>query len=221
MSEGAGLLGQRLCSTEMSSPRSLGRRVLSVAVCAAWALYRPRRVSSSWISRRRVENALHSCSGMPARSAIPLYRTPVEPESGGDLVPERRLVQVAGGLGVRVQLPAVEGGPTAVGPAGQVGDEDVGVQVRVAGSAGAMSKRRCDETAAVGEAIPTGAEPDPAGVALHVLERLADCGVVCSAHCTGVVVVAEREQDRHRLRRVEGEIKGGDPVPRLRDEPLT
>ena len=149
------------------------------------------------------------------------HRPPVEAEPGGEFVPQCGLVQVAGGLGVHVQLPAVESRPTAVRPAGEVCDENVGVQMGITGAAGAMPEGRGEEPAAIGQAMPTRAEPHPTGLALHILERLGHGGVVCSAHCTGAFVIAESEQDRHRLRCVERQIERGDTVLGLGDEPFT
>ena len=54
-------------------------------------------------------------------------------------------VEVAGGLGVQVQPPPIEGPPHAVGALGHVGHEHVGVEVRVPGPAGAVPERGGDQ----------------------------------------------------------------------------
>ena len=59
---------------------------------------------------------------------------PVDAEASGQLVTQHGLIHRPGGvLGAVDRLP-VEGGPSLVGAAGDVGDEDMGVQLRVAGA---------------------------------------------------------------------------------------
>ena len=69
-------------------------------------------------------------------------RCPLDTELDSELGAEVRFVEVAGGLGVEIEVPGVECSPAAVGAAGRVRDDDVTVQVRVAGSARAMPERR-------------------------------------------------------------------------------
>ena len=51
-------------------------------------------------------------------------------------------------------MPAVGGGPLAVNTADQIGDDDMGVKLGVAGPAGAVPKRRADETLGFDELLP-------------------------------------------------------------------
>ena len=71
---------------------------------------------------------------------------PAEAESPGDLVAQLRLVEVAGGepVGPQDRL-AVERQPLPVRRTSHVGDDHVGVQVRILRPAGAMSEGRGDE----------------------------------------------------------------------------
>ena len=84
-------------------------------------------------------------------------RPPVDAELLGELVGEGGAEHRAGGVLGPVEALRVEGGPASVGAAGDVGDQDVGVQVRVAGAAGAVPERGGDEPVA-GQAA--GAEVD-------------------------------------------------------------
>ena len=59
------------------------------------------------------------------------HRPPLQPQPLADLGAQMRLVEVPGGLGVRVQLAPVQRGPLAVGPARDVRADDVRVQLRV------------------------------------------------------------------------------------------
>jgi hypothetical protein len=59
---------------------------------------------------------------------------PADPEPAGQLVAEVRLVEVAGGLRVVVDRGVMEPGPAAVRATGGVGDQDVGVELGVAGT---------------------------------------------------------------------------------------
>ena len=82
------------------------------------------------------------------------------------------LVEVAGGQAVGAQdRLAVERPPGAVGRARQVGDDHVGVQVRVLGAAGAMAKGGGDEALAALTDRPAAAAAHDAGLGLEVAER--------------------------------------------------
>ena len=131
------------------------------------------------MSARRRLNARSTGGGTPAISAMPL-RTGVHstPSSRVSDAAQPRLVEVAGGLGVRVDAPGVERRPPAVGAEREVGDEHVGVQLRVAGARGPMPERGGDEPVA-GDRVHAGR---PAArhrrLALHVAERVGDRLVV-------------------------------------------
>ena len=66
---------------------------------------------------------------------------PPDAEAARELLAQRRLVEVARGARVGVDEPPVEGGPPAVRALDQVGDDDVGVELRVARAAGPMEER--------------------------------------------------------------------------------
>jgi len=60
---------------------------------------------------------------------------PLDAQSTGELCPQLGFVQVADGLGPRIERSRVEGRPATVGfGMHEVGDDDVGVQLRVAGA---------------------------------------------------------------------------------------
>jgi hypothetical protein len=64
----------------------------------------------------------------------------------------------------------VEPGPAAVGSAGRVGDEDVGVELGIAGARGAVDVGGGEEAVALDEFMAAVAAPGPAGRPLHVVE---------------------------------------------------
>ena len=64
---------------------------------------------------------------------------PLDAEAGAQLVAQVGLVDVAGGGRVLVDRRVVEAGPAAVRPLGRVGDQDVGVELGVAVSRGAVA----------------------------------------------------------------------------------
>lgn len=89
-----------------------------------------------------------------------------------------RLVEVAAGLGVRIEAARIECRPAPVGALRHVRDEHMRVQLRVAGTARAVAKRGRDEPVAgheLGAAVPA---PCDGGMALHVVERALDGGLV-------------------------------------------
>ena len=99
------------------------------------------------------------------------------------LGPKRGLVDVAGGLRLvkerRAPPRAGEREPAPVGArAGQVGDEYVGVERRVAGARGAVAEGHREEAAAGLDAGAAVAALDEAGAALEVGDRLGDGAVV-------------------------------------------
>ena len=104
--------------------------------------------------------------------------TPRHPEALGHLGPQVRLVQVAGGLGVEVEVAAVEGRPAAVRPLRHVRDQHVGVEMWVAGAARSVSERRADEPVARNLVDAVGPAPRPTRGSFQIAERLIDRGVV-------------------------------------------
>ena len=135
---------------------------------------------------------------------------PADAEPAGQLPPQVRLVDVAGGLRVVVDRRVVEPGPAAVRPTGRVGDEDVGVELGVAGAGGAVEVGGGEEAVAPDEFVAAVAAPGPAGLALHVVERGGDGGAVGGGDLGPGALAAERPGERDRLRRREGEVEAGD-----------
>src|SRR3954452_11298063 len=89
---------------------------------------------------------------------------PLEPERR-ELMAQRCLVEATGGLGLPVQLTPVESGVTAISTAGDVGDEDVGVQLRVTGPAGPVPERGSDESSPAEPGVTVTATANLAGFA--------------------------------------------------------
>src|SRR5581483_3447742 len=98
-------------------------------------------------------------------------RRPLDPETTGELGAQVGLVEVAAGLSVQEQPPAIQVSPAAVGPAGHVGDQDVGVQLRVAGAARAVAKRSGEKPVAEHRLLAAAPATANGGLALHVAKR--------------------------------------------------
>ena len=139
-------------------------------------------------------------------------RCPGNAEATGELGPELRLVEIAGGLGVQVEVPRVECSPTAVRAARRVRDDDVRVEMGIAGSARAMPERGGDESIAAHLHESVRPASGPARLFLEVAQRGIDAGVVRGAYVGTDVPVAEPPEDGHGLRRAEGEIESRDSV---------
>ncbi|HMJ36760.1 MAG TPA: hypothetical protein VK501_22845 [Baekduia sp.] len=108
----------------------------------------------------------------------------------------------------------VEGAPVERGlPAlsvGRVGNDGVGVQLRIAGTRGPMTERR-DREAVAAEQIPavrTAARPG--GVAFEIAERFSDRLVMCVSDDGGDGSVTDAVDDRDRLRGGERQVIGQD-----------
>jgi len=131
------------------------------------------------------------------------------------------VVEVAGGLGVPVDRPAVQRRPAAI-RARRVRDDRVGVQLRIPRSAGAIAKRRHDEPVAAQKPPAALAAPRERRLTLQIPQRPGDRLVVCVAHHPGRPRVGKTEQDRSGLRCTERQVKPRDimlalrlPQPRL------
>ena len=148
-------------------------------------------------------------------------RLPGDAEPAGELLAEVGLVEDAGSLGVREQLPRVERAPDpVVAGAGEVGDQHVGVQQRIVRPRGAVPERRRDESVhldGLGPARTAAGEP---GGTLHVTHRGVHGGVVRGNHLLGRRLVAQSPQQRHRFRRPEGVVEAGHLPRRVRGQPL-
>ncbi len=95
------------------------------------------------------------------------------------------------------------------GPSGQVGDQDVGVEMGITGAARAVRERRRDQSiAGVGDRAAGTAAYD-ARVVLEPVQRGDDCLIVGVAHLSTDLGVGEGEHDRHRLGRRERQVEAG------------
>ena len=142
---------------------------------------------------------------------------PGEAEPVGELVSELSLVEVAGREPVRLQdRPAVERQPLPVSGPGHVGDNNVGVQVRVLRSARAVAERGRDKPntgLALGTAL---AAPHEARLVLQVGERRTPRLFVGVAdRPPHPLVLAQRVQHTDALRTREHQIEA-----RHRRQPL-
>ncbi len=157
--------------------RSSGRSIASlrslVASAATREAAKPEVPIASMCSTsdwRRVEKARIASSRHALDLGHALDRLgPAHAEAGRQLVAQVGLVEVAGGQAVGAQdRLAVEGSPRAVGRAGQVGDDHVGVEVRVLGAAGAVPEGGGDEALAVLADRAAAAAAHHAGLGLEV-----------------------------------------------------
>ena len=105
-----------------------------------------------------------------------------------------RLVEIPGGLRTVVDGIGVQRAPLAVGSACRVDDDNVGVQLRVAGPARAMPECRRHEP--VGTEAPSAgmATPHPARLAFQVVQSRPNGGLVRANDCAADLGVAEHEQ---------------------------
>jgi len=148
---------------------------------------------------------------------------PAHPEPAGQLVAQVGLVDVAGGLRVFVERRVVEAGPAAVGSDRRVGDQDMGVELEVAGARGAVPVGGGEEAPA-GDELGRRAAASEAGGALKVGERGLHRGAVGGDHLGAGPAAAERPGEGDRLRRREGEVEARDraaPADRAEAERLS
>ena len=104
----------------------------------------------------------------------------------------------------------MERGASSVGAFGDVEHGPVEVDAGVAEAAGLVGEDGAEESGAgFGEGAGL-ASADRAGGRLEVALDLGPGGVECLLDVAGVVVAAECPDERHRLRRREGEVESGD-----------
>ena len=129
-----------------------------------------------------------------------------------ELVAQRRLVQRAGGLGLQVQLPPVQRRPAPIRPPGHVRHQHMGVQLRIPRPRRPMPERRRDEPPAR-QPVPAVLTPaDLPRLPLQIPHRLGHRRVMRTADKRRQLLVAQREQQRHRLRRGERQVQPRQPV---------
>ena len=137
-------------------------------------------------------------------------RLPLHAEPLAQLMAEVCLIDVAGGLGVVEDRRVVEAGPAPVGALGRVGDQDMGVELGIAGAGGAVLEGGGEEAVAVDEFLAAGAAAGPAGLALQVVEG-GCCGVAVGlVDLDRRLVAAECPEQGDGLRGGEGEVEAGD-----------
>jgi len=104
----------------------------------------------------------------------------------------------------------VEARPAAVRPLGRVGDQDMGVELGVAGAGGAVDVGGGEEAVAGDELVAAATAAAPAGLALQIAERLGDGGGVGFLDLAGDRMAAERPGQRDGLRGREGQVEARD-----------
>jgi hypothetical protein len=92
----------------------------------------PASRAASTISCRRRENTLRTSAGSASSSPAPLLTgPPLKAQALADLDAQVCLVEVAGGLGVLIQLPAIQRGPAPIRAAGDVRAHHMRMQLRI------------------------------------------------------------------------------------------
>jgi hypothetical protein len=109
-------------------------------------------------------------------------------------------------LRLRVEPPAVERGPSPVGPAPEIGDQHVCVQLRIAGARRAMPERRRDQPVRRLNSGAAVTAPHRRGDALDVAECLAHRKPMCFPHRLLQRRVTKAEEHAHALGRRHGEV---------------
>jgi hypothetical protein len=110
-----------------------------------------------------------------------------------------------------VETPPIQRRPAAVDPASEVRDEDVRVQLRIAGARRPMPKRSSHQPRCLLHDRPTMPTPNRSGRSLQVNDGLPNGDVVCCSHLPAQLIVAHPEEDADALRRREGQIEACDP----------
>jgi hypothetical protein len=133
-----------------------------------------------------------------------------EAKARGEFAAERGLEHRLAGVALTVESTGVEGSATSVGTFGDVEDGPVEVDAGVAEAAGPMEEDRAHEAISrfLLDAAVTSAH-ETSG-ALQVALDLVPGGVERVFDLLRVILGAQRPDQRHRLRRREGEIEAGD-----------
>ncbi|MFN8160586.1 MAG: hypothetical protein U0R52_06010 [Solirubrobacterales bacterium] len=140
-------------------------------------------------------------------------RAPIDPELAGQLGPQLGLEDVAGGLGVPIDRRAAlrrgqgEPAPVALCP-GQVGNQDVGVEGRVAGAAHPVAEGHRDEAPPGLDRLAAASSLHEAGLGLEVGDAGGDGAVVGGEESLPGLLRAEGVDQRDRLRRGEADVVG-------------
>lgn len=140
-------------------------------------------------------------------------RLPVDPEPAGQLRPQHGLVEVGGGLRLPVHQPAIQRPPPAA-RVHEVGDQNMGVQQRVPGPAGAMPEHRRHQPLALHHFAAARTSAGHARMPLQIGHALADRQVMGGGDLPGHVRGAEGVEQRDGLRGPERQIEPRCPPPR-------
>ena len=139
-----------------------------------------------------------------------------QPEAHAERLPQPgaqgRLVHEAGRAGVDVDQAGVGGRPGAVVSHGDVGDQDVGVELGVAGARGAVHEGGADEPLRPDAAKPPGSPADAQRPALEVVEGLGDRVGVHGADGGRDVAFGEAVEEGDRFGGREGEVEARHPL---------
>ncbi len=144
--------------------------------------------------------------------AVPVHRCPRHAQAGGGLGPQRGLVDHAGGLELSVQGPGVQRPPHPVLTAHPSGNQDVGVQLGIAGPGGAVHEGGTDQSLGVDLADTGLALAGEGSVFFQVLERGGHGSVMGLPGGHAHLAPAQGPQGGQALGGREGQVPAGDPV---------
>jgi hypothetical protein len=99
---------------------------------------------------------------------------------------------------------------------GDVADDDVGVQQRVARARRAVTERGGDEPSTAHGDSAAMVAPHSARLALEIGHRFHDRGLVRPDDLSRHIGLRDAEEDAHALRRLEGQVEAGDRALRQR-----
>ena len=138
------------------------------------------------------------------------HRRPLDTELARQLSPQPRLVEVSGRLRVRIDPPPIERRPAPVRTEREVRDQDVRVELRIAGPRRPMPERGRDQPAARDPVDTAGAAASHRGLPLHVAEGVRNRDAVRRLDRPPHRLIADAEENAHALRRRERQIEPRD-----------
>ncbi len=138
-----------------------------------------------------------------------LDRSELQPQRLRQALPDLGLIEKACRSSVGVEEASVQGSPAAVAALSQVGDEDVGMELRVKRPRGAMSKAGSDEAGRLNLRLAAGSAPAPSGLFLQVTDGLFDRLFMGLADLFRDLRRAERPEQADRLGCAEGGVPAG------------
>ena len=117
------------------------------------------------------------------------------------------------------QSPPIKSAPSPVGALDPVGDDHMGVQVRVTVAGVPMVEPRCEHPAGTDLHGPLGADTREQGPVLNQPEDVDDRGVMRAGHRGPGLLAAQTPQDAGRLRDRERQVEPGHHPRRIRLRP--